>query len=42
MSINKNSQSQNNFIIDVFELLDLDFEEYVNTVSKNLICLIEE
>lgn len=31
LSINKSSYSQNSFISDVFELLDLDFEEYLST-----------
>ena len=33
LSINKSSYSQNSFISEVFELLDLDLEEYLSTVG---------
>lgn len=36
MSLNKTQNTQNNFILDVFELLDLDFDEYVNSVRNFL------
>ena len=35
MSVNKTGAAQHhNFILDVFELLELDFEEYSNTVRE--------
>ncbi len=33
LSMNKSNQSPNNFIFEVFEQLELDFESYLNTVN---------